>query len=243
MLVSTRTTGSLLKQMNARRINLTIKPSLSEIRFILENANRDHGLNRVVHVYKDQLDTIHVDESWFYLKRVNNQVIIVAGTDIPQRPTAQHKSHIENVMFLVVFATPRLIDDVRFDDKIGLWPCVERTPAVRNSKNRPAGTMVTTSRSLYSDYCYELFTMDCCVLDTIKEKLPWKSNKTLKIQQNGARPHTGHNSNARIAAAESTEGWKITIFNQPAQSPDLNILDLCHKTYSCIGELMQCCNL
>jgi hypothetical protein len=86
--------------------------------------------------------------------------------------------------------------------------------------------MVTSPRSLDSDYYYELFTMAGGVLDSIKEKMPWMQGQPLKIQQDGARPHTGHNNNARIAQAGSTDGWIITVINQPAQSPDLNILDL-----------------
>ncbi len=47
------------------------------------------------------------------------------------------------VMFLCVVARPRY-DDYRksyLDGKIGLWPFVERVPAKRNSRNRPAGTL------------------------------------------------------------------------------------------------------
>ena len=29
--------------------------------------DRRHGLHRPVHHWKDQKDTVHIDESWFYL--------------------------------------------------------------------------------------------------------------------------------------------------------------------------------
>ena len=44
------------------------------LRFILDAGDRGHGLNRVNHFYKDQFDTVHVDESWFYLERITNEI-------------------------------------------------------------------------------------------------------------------------------------------------------------------------
>jgi hypothetical protein len=63
----------------------------------------------------------------------------------------------------------------------------------------------------------------------------------VKIQQDGASPHTGLNNNNRIARFGSTGGWKFNVFNQPAQSPDLNILDLglFHSLKCMVGSIKQ----
>jgi hypothetical protein len=88
------------------------------------------------------------------------------------------------------------------------------------------GTLVTKTRSLDAAFYRELFTMEGGVLDSIKEKMPWLSTKTVKIQHDGAKPHSGHNNETVIANLGSTNGWRFQFKRQPAQSPDLNILDL-----------------
>eukprot|EP00903_Cladosiphon_okamuranus_P010114 g9578.t1 len=45
------------------------------------------------------------------------------------------------------------------------------------------------------------------------------------VQQDNARPHM-INNDPDISAAMSADGWDIRLINQPANSPDTNILDL-----------------
>jgi hypothetical protein len=190
-------------------------------------ADRGHGLNLHQHRWKDQFDTVHVDESWFYLNRVDNAVTIIDGVTVPDAPTTQHKSHIPKVMFLVAMARPRTLPDgTFFDGKIGMWECTEQVAATRNSVNRPAGTLETKPKSLTAEFYRELFTKEGGVIEKIKEKMPWMSDKILKIQHDGARPHTGQGNEQLISAHANTGTWRIRFVTQPAQSPDLNILDL-----------------
>ena len=92
-------------------------------------------------------------------------------------------------MFLAATARPRYDDDGNciFDGKIGIWPIVKRTPALRNSANRPAGTMVTTplnvSQRLYRQMLLEK------VIPAIKDRFPHHRNRTVIIQQDGASAH------------------------------------------------------
>lgn len=114
---------------------------MDRCQYVLDWADRAHGLNRPEHRWDDMFDTVMVDESWFYLTRVDNKVMVLPETDVPNHPTAKHKSHIEKVMFLVAVARPRTFaDGTHFDGKIGLWPCSQVVLARRNSVNRPAGT-------------------------------------------------------------------------------------------------------
>jgi len=231
--LSVSTIHGHLKQLKAKEINIRIKPLLTEthkrnrMTFILNKANRNHGLNRPEHYWKDQLDTIHVDESWFFMQNINNHVLVWDGIIIPDAPTTRHKSHITKVMFLVALARPqRRPDGTWFDGRIGMWPCVERRQAVRNSVNRPAGTWETHPRNIDGEYYIDLMIGPGGVVDKIKEKLHWKQDIPLFIQQDGASPHTKGGNFELIAQAGHQGGWNISLVTQPAQSPDLNILDL-----------------
>lgn len=82
------------------------------------------------------------------------------------------------------------------------------------------------SRSVDSAFYQDLFTRPDGVLAKIKQRMPWLRGEMVKIQHDGARPHTGKGAEAFIAAAGSTDGWRFRFKLQPAQSPDLNILDL-----------------
>lgn len=72
----------------------------------------------------------------------------------------------------------------------------------------------------------ELFTKPGGVLSAVKQKMPWLKQSGIKIQHDGASPHTGKGTVAVLNDAAKEGGWNIKINTQPAQSPDLNILDL-----------------
>ncbi|RHZ08023.1 hypothetical protein DYB31_006442, partial [Aphanomyces astaci] len=110
---------------------------------------------------------------------------------------------------------------VMFDGKIGMWPVVKYLPAARNSRNRPAGTIVPTivnvDAVLYRDYVITR------VVPAIKAKFP-SVNKKVVLQHDNATPH-GAITDA-ILACVSTDGWTFVVQRQPPNSPDLNVLDL-----------------
>lgn len=237
-----------LKLLKAKRVNLKIKPALTEAHkearmdFVLSQAQRRHGVQRHIHHYKDQMDTVHVDESWFFLQTDDNSVLIFDGVVLPNAPVVRHKSHIQKVMFLVAMARPRMLPDgTWFDGKIGLWECTEESPAARNSRHRPAGTLITKPKSMDGAFYKLLFTKAGGVLQSIKLKMPWLRGDLVKIQHDGARPHTGLDNPAEIARLGSTEGWRFKVVTQPAQSPDLNILNLglFHSLKSRVAAIKQ----
>ena len=63
------------------------------------------------------------------------------------------------------------------------------------------------------------------VIPAIKAKWPDYACKTIWLQQDNARPHISATDPDFIREA-TKDGWDIHLINQPAQSPDLNILDL-----------------
>ncbi|KAF0702086.1 hypothetical protein AaE_016137 [Aphanomyces astaci] len=167
-------------------------------------------------------DVVHLDEKWFNADKDRRKVYVVKGQSIKRR-AAKSKRFIPKVMFLAAVARPRHDDErgVMFDGKIGMWPVVKYLPAARNSRNRPAGTIVPTivnvDAVLYRDYVITR------VVPAIKAKFP-SVNKRVVLQHNNATPH-GAITDA-ILACVSTDGWTFVVQRQPPNSPDLNVLDL-----------------
>ncbi|ETM45745.1 hypothetical protein L914_09280, partial [Phytophthora nicotianae] len=87
-------------------------------------------------------DTIHMDENLFYLTEVRRRYYLLPGEPIPYRQV-RSKRYITKVIMLAAVARPRWDPDSRtyFDGKLGIWPFIERKPAVRSSPRRPAGTL------------------------------------------------------------------------------------------------------
>eukprot|EP01031_Cornospumella_fuschlensis_P026698 gene26697-32259_t len=101
--------------------------------------------------------------------------------------------------------------------------------------------MITKPKSMDGAFYKHLFTKPGGLLDVIKLNMPWLRDELIKIQHDGARPHTGQDNPAEIARMGSTEGWRFNVVTQPAQSPDLNILDLglFHSLKSRVAVLKQ----
>ena len=72
-------------------------------------------------------------------------------------------------------------------------------------------------------------------LDSIKRKLRAVQHTVIKIQMDGATPHTGKGNRDKLRAASSAGGWNIVFDFQPSNSPDSNKLNLfksaCSKCY------------
>ncbi|XP_074270954.1 uncharacterized protein LOC141594865 [Silene latifolia] len=90
--------------------------------------------------------------------------------------------------------------EVLFDGKLGIWPFTYQEPAKRKSKNRATGTIVTKP------------------IESI-------TKKDISIQQDNAKPHIS-GKDKEFKEAATSDGFNIILEQQPANSPDLNILDL-----------------
>lgn len=221
------------KLLKAGFQNLRVKPKLkrkhkiARLEYILDQVDLDHGYVRADHKFHDQLDTVHVDESWFYITTVDRSVLVWDAIAVPDSPTVTHKSHILKVMFLVAMGRPQTRPDgTWFDGKIGLWECTEQVLTKRASVNRPAGVYETKPRSIDSIFYHELCTKPGGLIATVKEKMAWRKHTGIVIQHDGAGPHNGKGNTAALTAAGLANGWHIKFRTQPAQSPDLNIMDL-----------------
>ncbi|ETV69565.1 hypothetical protein H257_14801 [Aphanomyces astaci] len=145
--------------------------------------------------------------------------------EAPPHRTVKSKTFITKVMFLSTVARPRWDhdNDEWFDGNIGTWHFMERVPALRGSRNRPAGTMVTKPVSVTREV-YRTMLLDN-VIPAVKAKWPQGETKGVIIQQDNGKLHVPL-SNPRIVAACTGGGWAMQVRFQAPNSPDLNVLDL-----------------
>ncbi|RHY75155.1 hypothetical protein DYB38_007889 [Aphanomyces astaci] len=218
--LSMGTLSRRLKDGTIERKNTRLKPLLTDANTIERTAFETPP--EVTYEFDAMWDVVHLDEKWFNADKDRRKVYVVKGQSIKRR-AAKSKRFIPKVMFLAAVARPRHDDErgVMFDGKIGMWPVVKYLPAARNSRNRPAGTIVPTivnvNAVLYRDYVITR------VVPAIKAKFP-SVNKRVVLQHDNATPH-GAITDA-ILACVSTDGWTFVVQRQPPNSPDLNVLDL-----------------
>lgn len=105
-----------------------------------------------MHWMDHMYDRVHIDEKWFILYREAETYYMAANEPEPYR-SCPNKRYIGKVMFLAAVARPRFNHRNRclFDGKIGIWPVVETSVALRTSKNRPAGTPITKCVNMKRD--------------------------------------------------------------------------------------------
>lgn len=94
--------------------------------------------------------------------------------------------------------------------------------AMRNSRNRPRGTMVKKPIIVDRETIREYLVTR--VIPTIAAAWP-EGGGTIWIQQDNARTHITQDDAAFVNAVEQT-GLDIGIMQQPPNSPDMNVLDL-----------------
>ncbi|KAK1944846.1 hypothetical protein P3T76_003379 [Phytophthora citrophthora] len=172
--------------------------------------------------FNSMLDYVHLDEKWFYLKKVKQRFYLGEHEEVPHL-TVKNKNYIVKVMFLAAVARPRWDADKEriWDGKIGIWPFTVYEPAERGSKNRPAGTLelktFTVDRTVYRHAL--------CRMVIPRIKAIWPSGKRVVLQHDNAKPHVPP-GDPEVLAACTKDGWDMKVSPQPANSPDFNVLDL-----------------
>jgi len=194
---------------------LTDEHKLKRIEFII-NLRRGRQWE-----FKKQFDTIVIDESWIYLYQDREKIRLFPGEERPPAVAVQHKSHIPKLMFLTAIARPR--EEHGFDGKVSIYRVSQRKVAQRNSRNHQRGEVYQADCTINSEIYLDLMKK---VIDDVKVKMQWLRNTTIKLQQDGASPHTAGGVIDELEQYGSVDGWKFKIVTQPAQSPDLNINDL-----------------
>ncbi|XP_057251783.1 uncharacterized protein LOC125498548 [Beta vulgaris subsp. vulgaris] len=130
------------------------------------------------------------------------------GNPEQQNTEIDHNSKRFKIKAMFMCATSRPIKDSEgrmiHDGKFGIYPFVEYARAKYSTKNRRAGTMLTKAIESVT-----LPVMRDMIVNTI---IP-------AIMRNWPE-------DPQFIAAATQNGFNIQLINQPAQSPDLNVLDL-----------------
>ncbi|KAF0705951.1 hypothetical protein AaE_014312, partial [Aphanomyces astaci] len=173
-------------------------------------------------LFVDMHNYVHVDEKWFYLTKVKRRYYVYDDEELALR-AVRSKAFITKVMFLAAVARPQYDPHTKqvFSGKVGVWPFVQRSPAARTSKNRPKGTIITVPQTVNSDVYLDAVLHK--VVPAIKAKFPrGRLQHGVVVQQDNASPHRCVTTD--MLRTRGVEG--ISIANQPANSPDFNVLDL-----------------
>eukprot|EP00977_Amphora_coffeiformis_P010639 scaffold2509_cov169-Amphora_coffeaeformis.AAC.7 len=215
-----------------------LKPMLSEHDKVMRFM---YACERVVvsgnsYMFDPSFDEIHIDEKWFYITEQNMRVYMTPNEiekKSLQRET-KHKSHLIKVMFIAAVARPRFDEEgnCMFDGKIGLWPVTEQYVAKVNSKHRPAGTIETKPKSVDKEFYKEVVIHEVLPAAVKKMRPPRSSlsrwnRKVIRIQHDN--PHTHFNEDDtdwQHFSMLTHEDVEFKLVEQPARSPDTNILDL-----------------
>ncbi|XP_021766247.1 uncharacterized protein LOC110730735 [Chenopodium quinoa] len=175
--------------------------------------------------FDDMNHVIDIDEKWFYLKPHKRRFYLLPSEEEPYRAQQSRRFKVK-AMFMAVIRKP-LYDRngaLLHDGKYGVFPFIVKERAKKSSKNRPAGTLVTKAlQNVNREVIREMLLTK--VIPAIIFKWPESLAKNVTIQWDNARPHEIPKDEEFIAAA-TTNGFIIQLVLQPAQSPDLNVLDL-----------------
>jgi hypothetical protein len=153
---------------------------------------------------------------------------------LPDEPAPEwhikHKNFIGKVMFFCAQARPRWDHHTKtqWDGKIGIRLIGKYTKAQRNIKHLLAGTTEWDNENVDHEVNHDM--MINLVFTEIMKKWPvgqWANpNFKIRIQQDGAGGHTIDDAYLTAPLEDLGLTDKISIYTQPPNSPDLNILDL-----------------
>ncbi|XP_021756158.1 uncharacterized protein LOC110721328 [Chenopodium quinoa] len=170
-------------------------------------------------------NVIHIDEKWFYINPETRRFYLLPKEEDPYRCQQSRRFKIK-AMFMGMIEKP-LYDaqgHLIHDGKYGIFSFVFQQTAKKKSKNREAGTIETkTNQNINREAIREMLVNN--VKPAIVSKWPANMPKDVVIQWDNSRPHQVPQDEEFIAAI-TQGGFNIRIVLQPAQSPDLNVLDL-----------------
>ena len=212
-----------------RHANSRLKPYLTEAHRGARFVFAAEHLLRTEMRYKDHSFTVHIDEKWFYIYKVNQKFYVFPEEEVPAR-FVHNKKNMTKIMFLIAVARPKynIGGNCYFDGKIGIWPFSEQTPAKKNSKNCPAGTMEWKNYKVTRQRVCDMLYFN--LLPAIQQKMCTPLGlQRIDIQWDNAPVHFREEDREWEWFSEGffqDSGIQFFLVNQPARSPDLKICDL-----------------
>ena len=222
--VSPMTIYRMLKEKELRRHRSSLKPSLTHANKVRRFAFALESLNENFDCFNPMNLDIHVDEKWFYMTQASATYYLVEGEAPPGR-NIKNARRIPKIMFLCAVARPRVNPDGSFfDGKIGMWAFVEETVALRNSANRPAGTVIWKAKNVNAEEYRRTVVEN--LIPAVVEKFPGVGNVRVRIQQDNAPVHRLRDMQELEEMTQEALGISVEFVYQPPNSPDTNVLDL-----------------
>jgi hypothetical protein len=222
--------GAAIRHSNALKSILTEENKVARVSYCLDKIQPRTINSRTGPMkYKEDMDIVEIDEKWFNLTKDGVKYYLAPGEAPPTRRT-RHKGYIDKVMFLSGTARPRkLIDGTWWDGKLGMWPFGSHKPAERSSCKRPKGTMVWWNENVDAETYRAMLMAE--LVPSICAHWPdgdfRNQHIKIRIQQDGAGAHIKPDDAIWLEYLEEMGlSKKVILFNQPANSPDLNINDL-----------------
>lgn len=203
-----------------KRVSVSVKPLLND------QNKRDRLLSHVNSsgLFDAMENTVHIDEKWFYMTKVNRRYYLTRDEEHPHNEV-KSKRFITKVMFMAAVARPQYLPsgECYFNGQIGIWPFTYQCPAQKSSKNRPKGTLETKTIESIGKREIKQMLMDK-VIPAIQDRMPpHMKNDLVYMQQDNAKPHS---SQSEFLSQCTSNGWTMEFKKQPANGPDLNVLDL-----------------
>ncbi|XP_021740858.1 uncharacterized protein LOC110707157 [Chenopodium quinoa] len=215
--------GRLRTHTSSNKPALTSDHKVARIKWILSHINPVTSNEDPTFV--DMNHFIHMDEKWFYLNPDKRRFYLLPSKEDPYRPI-QSKRFKFKAMFMGLIGNP-LYDTnggLLHDGKYGMFPFTAKQLAKKSSKNIVAGTWETKAiQNVSREVIKDMLVKN--VIPAIISKWPDSLPKNIVIQWDNARPHQVPND-AEFMTATTARGFNIQFVFQPAQSPDLNVLDL-----------------
>lgn len=161
-----------------------------------------------------------------------------------------NKTQMASLMFVVALAPPQMsLDNSTYcDGKICCKPFAELRHDVRGIKNRPQGTLEVVGYNVNAESFFEMMTAEDGVIASIREKLPWLADGPLhitlaegedednaddavdvgvRVRMDNVKPRIGKDNVEQLNKRSRDRQINVSFVLQPAQSLDLNLLDLC----------------
>ena len=133
----------------------------------------------------------------------------------PESLRCQSKRFKPKTMFLVAVGKPNL--EHKFDGRIACHRVCAWKTALRKSVKHAKGDMYLVDTTLDAELMEEILITK--ILPAAREKMHWV--ETIQVQSDNASPH-----GKSAALDKAFKKFGCERFPQPAQSPDLNVLDL-----------------
>ncbi|XP_021749384.1 uncharacterized protein LOC110715117 [Chenopodium quinoa] len=218
-----RQRGRLRTHTSTNKPALTDNHKIARLKWVLSHIHPIPSLGDPTFV--DMQQRIHIDEKWFFINPETRTFYLLPTEENPYRAQQSRRFKVK-ALFMGMIGKPLYDENKQLlhDGKYGLFPFVKYEATKKKSKNRDKGTIEAKAvQSINKEAIRDMLLNH--VIPTLHEQWPSQLPKNITIQWDNARPHQVP-QDAEFQEATQAYGFNIQFVFQPAQSPDMNALDL-----------------